>query len=97
MKHGEEKQKAEKRGRRHGKTERETREEKRRERDREREKEERKRNKRIEELGLVTCERIVFRHGAIVNAVLLTLGGDDIVEIVKDREEVDCEREKVEV
>ena len=33
-----------------------------------------------------------------VSAVVLTLGGDDIVEVdVRDREQVDCEREKVEV
>ena len=37
------------------------------------------------------CERIVFRHGAIL------LGGDDIEDGVPDREQVDCEREKVEV
>ena len=27
----------------------------------------------------------------------LTLGGDDIVEVVQNREQVDCERDKVEV
>ena len=47
------------------------------------------------------CERIVYRHGAIlslcVSALVLTLGGDDIVEVVQDREQVDSEREKVEV
>ena len=31
------------------------------------------------------------------SAVVLTLGGDDIVEVVQDREQVECEREKVEV
>ena len=29
-----------------------------------------------------------------VSAVVLTLGGDDIVEVVQDREQVDSEREK---
>ena len=32
-----------------------------------------------------------------VSAVVLTLGGDDSVEVVEDREQVDNEREKVEV
>ena len=32
-----------------------------------------------------------------VSAVVLNLGGDDIVEVVQDREQVDSEREKVEV
>ena len=32
-----------------------------------------------------------------VSAVVLTLGGDDIEDGVRDREQVDCEREKVEV
>ena len=33
-----------------------------------------------------------------MSAVVLTLGGDDIVDVgVPDREQVDCEREKVEV
>ena len=32
-----------------------------------------------------------------VRAVVLTLGGDDIEDGVPDREQVDCEREKVEV
>ena len=32
-----------------------------------------------------------------VSAVVLTLGGDDITEVVQDREQVDSEREKVEV
>ena len=31
-----------------------------------------------------------------VSAVVLTLGGDDIEDGVPDREQVDCEREKVE-
>ena len=31
-----------------------------------------------------------------VSAVVLTLGGDDIEDGVRDREQVDCEREKVE-
>ena len=31
-----------------------------------------------------------------VSAVVLTLGGDDIEDGVSDREQVDCEREKVE-
>ena len=29
--------------------------------------------------------------------MVLTLGGDDIVKVVMDREQVDCEREKEEV
>ena len=42
------------------------------------------------------------RHGAILllckgTAVLITLGGDDIEDGVPDREQVDSEREKVEV
>ena len=32
-----------------------------------------------------------------VSAVVLTIGGDDIEDGVPDREQVDCEREKVEV
>ena len=32
-----------------------------------------------------------------VSAVVITLGGDDIVEVVQDREEVDSERGNVEV
>ena len=32
-----------------------------------------------------------------VSAVVLTLGGVNIVEVVQDREQVDSEREKVEV
>ena len=32
-----------------------------------------------------------------VSAVVLTLGGDDIVEVVQDGEQVDSERAKVEV
>ena len=32
-----------------------------------------------------------------MSAVVLTLGGDDIEDGVPDREQVDCEREKVEV
>ena len=54
----------------------------------------------VKEIRLITCERIVYRHGAIlslcVGAVVLTLGGDDIEDGVPDREQVDCEREKVE-
>ena len=47
-------------------------------------------------------ERIVYRHRAILLVVrecsgCLTLGGDDIEDGVPDREQVDCEREKVEV
>ena len=48
----------------------------------------------------MTCERIENRHGQhsslCVNAVVLTLGGDDIDHGVPDREQVDCEKEKVE-
>ena len=55
----------------------------------------------VEELGLVTCEGIVYRHRCkyssfCVGAVVLTLGGDDIEGGVPDREQVDCEREEVE-
>ena len=32
-----------------------------------------------------------------MSAVVLTLGGNDIVEVVQDRQQVDSEREKVEV
>ena len=54
----------------------------------------------VEDVGLITCERIVYRHGAIllilcVSAVVLTLGGDDIEDGVPDREQVE-EREKQE-
>ena len=48
------------------------------------------------------CERIVYRHGAILlivreGAVVLTLGGDDMEACVPDRGQKDFEREKVEV
>ena len=53
----------------------------------------------VEELGLITCERIVYRHGAIlpfcVNAVVLTLGGVDIEDGVPGRVQVECGREEV--
>ena len=46
------------------------------------------------------CERTENRHGAILLILRecsgLTLGGDDIEDGVPDREQVDCEREKVE-
>ena len=32
-----------------------------------------------------------------MSAVVLTLGGDDIEDGVQDKEQVDCERDKVEV
>ena len=55
----------------------------------------------VEELGLITCEMIVYRHGAILLIVrecsgFLTIGGDDIEDGVPDKEKVDCERKKVE-
>ena len=47
------------------------------------------------------CERIVYLHGEILlivrEPVVLTFGGDDIVEVAQDIEQVDSEREKVEV
>ena len=47
------------------------------------------------------CERIVYRHGAILLIVRecngLTLGGDHIEDDVTDREQTDCEKDKVEV
>ena len=43
------------------------------------------------------CERNVYRHGAILLIVVLTLGSNDIEDGVLDREQVDCEKEHVEV
>ena len=43
---------------------------------------------------------MVYRHGTIliiVRAVVVTLGNDDIEDGVPDREQVDSEREKIEV
>ena len=37
---------------------------------------------------------MVHYSSLCVSAVVLTLGGDDIVEVVQDREQVDSEREK---
>ena len=48
----------------------------------------------------IFCERIFFAmrqySSLCVSAVVLTLGGDDIEDGVPDREQVDCERERVE-
>ena len=48
----------------------------------------------VKELGLKTCERVVYRHGAILSlcgwALGSILGGFDIVEVdVQDREQED--------
>ena len=47
------------------------------------------------------CERIVYRHQALLLIVRecsgLTLGGDDIEDGVPDRAQVECGREEVEV
>ena len=52
-------------------------------------------------VGVCWCERIVYRHGAILLIVrecsVLTLGGDDIEDSVPDSEQLDSEREEVEV
>ena len=54
----------------------------------------------VEELGLITCERIVYRHGQYssfcASAVVLTLGVVDIEDGVPGREQVECGREEVE-
>ena len=46
-------------------------------------------------LPLCLCERIVYRHEAML-LIVRALSDDDIVEVVQDREEVGSEREKVE-
>ena len=51
----------------------------------------------VEEVGLITCERVVYRHGAILLIVRewsgFILGGFDHMEVdEQDREQVDSER-----